>query len=93
VHFLNAREPNALARDCRFLRCHRLEGDRRGVGEDPAPARPHLPDLAVHAPSFLRPVVRDVELVAAEPRLRATAIQTVGSKGWDGFAVAFVTEI
>ena len=26
----------------------------------------------------------------AEPRVEATAIQTVGSKGWDGFAIAIV---
>jgi predicted O-methyltransferase YrrM len=32
------------------------------------------------------------ELVAAEPRVLATAIQTVGSKGYDGFALALVTE-
>ena len=30
------------------------------------------------------------ELMAAEPRLSATAIQTVGSKGYDGFAMAVV---
>jgi predicted O-methyltransferase YrrM len=30
------------------------------------------------------------ELLAAEPRVSATAIQTVGSKGWDGFAIAVV---
>lgn len=30
------------------------------------------------------------DLLAAEPRLDATAIQTVGSKGWDGFAIALV---
>jgi predicted O-methyltransferase YrrM len=30
-------------------------------------------------------------LVAAEPRVTATAIQTVGCKGYDGFAVALVT--
>jgi predicted O-methyltransferase YrrM len=30
------------------------------------------------------------ELLAAEPRVTATAIQTVGSKGHDGFAVAVV---
>jgi predicted O-methyltransferase YrrM len=30
------------------------------------------------------------DAVAAEPRLRATAIQTVGAKGYDGFAVALV---
>jgi len=31
------------------------------------------------------------ELLAADPRVTATAIQTVGSKGYDGFAVALVT--
>lgn len=31
------------------------------------------------------------ELVAAEPRVTATAIQTVGSKGYDGLAVTLVT--
>jgi predicted O-methyltransferase YrrM len=32
------------------------------------------------------------ELLASEPRLSATAIQTVGSKGYDGFAIAIVTD-
>ena len=32
------------------------------------------------------------ELVAAEPRVSATAIQTVGSKGYDGFTLMIVTE-
>jgi predicted O-methyltransferase YrrM len=36
-------------------------------------------------------VRRFFELVAAEPRLSATAIQTVGEKGHDGFALALVT--
>ncbi|MEH1909120.1 MAG: O-methyltransferase [Nostoc sp.] len=31
------------------------------------------------------------ELLASEPRVCATAIQTVGSKGYDGFAIAIVT--
>jgi predicted O-methyltransferase YrrM len=31
------------------------------------------------------------ELLAAEPRVSATAIQTVGSKGYDGFVIALVT--
>jgi predicted O-methyltransferase YrrM len=31
------------------------------------------------------------ELLAAEPRVSATAVQTVGSKGYDGFAIALVT--
>jgi predicted O-methyltransferase YrrM len=30
------------------------------------------------------------DAIAAEPRLRATAVQTVGAKGYDGFAVALV---
>jgi len=33
---------------------------------------------------------RFVELLAADPRVEATVIQTVGAKGWDGFAVALV---
>jgi predicted O-methyltransferase YrrM len=33
---------------------------------------------------------RMFEDLAAEPRLTATALQTVGSKGWDGFAIAIV---
>jgi predicted O-methyltransferase YrrM len=36
---------------------------------------------------------RDVlALLAAEPRLDATALQTVGSKNWDGFAMALVVD-
>jgi predicted O-methyltransferase YrrM len=31
------------------------------------------------------------ELVAAEPRLTATVVQTVGEKGWDGFLLALVS--
>jgi predicted O-methyltransferase YrrM len=34
---------------------------------------------------------RFFDRLAAEPRLTATAIQTVGAKGWDGFAIALVT--
>ena len=34
---------------------------------------------------------RFIELLAAEPRVIATAIQTVGNKGYDGFVVALVT--
>ncbi|MBV9428720.1 MAG: O-methyltransferase [Bradyrhizobiaceae bacterium] len=37
-----------------------------------------------------RGVRRFLELMAAEPRVTATAIQTVGSKGYDGFAIARV---
>jgi predicted O-methyltransferase YrrM len=34
---------------------------------------------------------RFMERLAAEPRVTATAIQTVGAKGYDGFALALVT--
>jgi predicted O-methyltransferase YrrM len=35
-------------------------------------------------------VRRMFEVMAAEPRVSATAIQTVGSKGYDGLAVALI---
>jgi predicted O-methyltransferase YrrM len=53
---------------------------RRGGVADPSNADP-----------LVRGVRRFNELLAAEPRVTATAIQTVGSKGYDGFAVALVT--
>jgi hypothetical protein len=31
------------------------------------------------------------EMLAAEPRVSATTIQTVGSKGYNGFTLALVT--
>jgi predicted O-methyltransferase YrrM len=37
-------------------------------------------------------VRRFYDLLGAEPRLQATAIQTVGDKGHDGFAIALVTD-
>lgn len=47
-------------------------------------------DAASGDPS-VQGVRRFNELLAAEPRVSATAIQTVGSKGYDGFAIALVT--
>lgn len=35
---------------------------------------------------------RMLELMAADPRVSATALQTVGIKGYDGFAIALVTK-
>jgi predicted O-methyltransferase YrrM len=49
-----------------------------------AAADPESHDPAVQG------VRRFNELVAAEPRVSATAIQTVGSKGYDGFALIVV---
>jgi predicted O-methyltransferase YrrM len=34
-----------------------------------------------------------LDALAADPRVDATAIQTVGSKGWDGFALAVVNDV
>jgi len=53
-------------------------------------------DGEVADPNSTDPRVQGVrrfnDLVAAEPRVSASAIQTVGSKGWDGLAVAVVLE-
>jgi predicted O-methyltransferase YrrM len=48
-------------------------------------------DAASEDPSVVG-IRRFLDLVAAEPRLTATAIQTVGAKGHDGFALALVTD-
>jgi predicted O-methyltransferase YrrM len=40
----------------------------------------------------VRGVRRFTELVAEHPRLTATAVQTVGEKGYDGFVLALVTD-
>ena len=38
-------------------------------------------------------VRRMIDLIAAEPRVSSTAIQTVGAKGYDGFAIAIVNAV
>jgi len=52
-------------------------------------------DGAVVDPSSADPDIQGIrrlnELLAAEPRVTATAIQTVGSKGYDGFTLILVT--
>jgi predicted O-methyltransferase YrrM len=45
---------------------------------------------AGHANPDIQGVRRFLAMLAAEPRVSATAIQTVGSKGYDGFAIALV---
>jgi len=54
------------------------------VVRDGAVADPASQDASV------RGVRRFIEALAAEPRVSATVIQTVGSKGYDGFALAVV---
>jgi predicted O-methyltransferase YrrM len=48
-------------------------------------------DAATHDPDILG-IRRFNEMLAAEPGVCATAIQTVGAKGHDGFAIVLVTE-
>jgi predicted O-methyltransferase YrrM len=54
------------------------------VVRDGAVVDPHSHDPSVHGVRAFFDAVHD------EPRLRATAIQTVGAKGYDGFALAVV---
>lgn len=53
-------------------------------------------DGAVIDPQSADPRVQGVrrfyEVLAAETRVTATAIQTVGGKGYDGFAIAIVNQ-
>jgi predicted O-methyltransferase YrrM len=58
---------------------------RGGAILDPEGSDPQLGDSGVQG------VRRFYELLAAEPRVSVTAIQTVGAKGHDGFALALVT--
>lgn len=53
---------------------------RKGEVIDPASPDPRI-----------QGVRRFFDAVAAEPRVSTTAIQTVGSKGYDGFAISLVT--
>jgi len=61
---------------------------RAGAILDPKAEDPSFEDGGIAAG-----VRRFYELLAAEPRVSATAIQTVGAKGHDGFALALVTAL
>jgi predicted O-methyltransferase YrrM len=61
---------------------------RAGAIIDPDAEDPSFGDGGVAAG-----VRRFYEMLAAEPRVSATAIQTVGAKGHDGFALALVTAL
>ena len=54
------------------------------VVRDGAVADPHSTDNRVQG------VRRFFDMMAADKRLSATALQSVGSKGWDGFSIAIV---
>ena len=46
--------------------------------------------LDAQAEEKVQGVRRLTDMLAAEPRVSATAVQTVGAKGWDGFILAVV---
>jgi len=67
-----------LTRRCRVILVDNVVRD--GAVIDPASADPRV-----------QGVRRFNDLIAAEPRVSATVIQTVGSKGYDGFVIVLVT--
>jgi predicted O-methyltransferase YrrM len=84
--FIDADKPNNPAYLTWALKLARpgtvIIGDnvvRDGAVTDPASADPRV-----------QGVRRFFDMLAAEPRVSATALQTVGSKGWDGFAIGLV---
>jgi predicted O-methyltransferase YrrM len=83
-----------------------IDADKRSYGEYLAAALPlSRPGTLIVADNIVRrgAVVapdgnpsaegarRLIEGLAAAPQVMATAVQTVGAKGWDGFAIALVT--
>jgi predicted O-methyltransferase YrrM len=86
--FIDADKPSNPAYLCEALRLSRpgtvIVADnvvRDGEVTDPRSRDPRVAGVR-----------RFLEMVAADPRLEATALQTVGSKGWDGFALIRVAE-
>ena len=47
--------------------------------------------LAAEGDDHVQGMRRFFELAASDPRVTATAVQTVGAKGHDGFAILLVT--
>ncbi|WP_237151658.1 O-methyltransferase [Oryzibacter oryziterrae] len=84
--FIDADKPNNPAYLEWALRLTRpgslIIGDN--VVRDGAVVDPDYPDARVQG------IRRFFDDIAANPRLSATALQTVGAKGWDGFAMALV---
>jgi predicted O-methyltransferase YrrM len=60
------------------------------VVRDGAILEPGAPDPLYGSTELIAGVRRFYELLSAEPRVIATAIQTVGDKGYDGFALGLV---
>jgi predicted O-methyltransferase YrrM len=70
-----------------------LKLTRRGsvILVDNVVRRAAVADAATSADPAVRGTRRFLELAAAEPRVSAVAVQTVGVKGYDGFAIVLVT--
>jgi len=60
------------------------------VVRDGAILEPGAPDPLTGSTDLVAGVRRFYELLSTEPRVSATAIQTVGAKGYDGFALGLV---
>ncbi|MEC3919954.1 O-methyltransferase [Nocardia sp. CDC160] len=87
VVFIDADKPNNPAYLGAALRLSKsgtvIIGDN--IVRNGAVTDPHSDDPRVHGSRAL------IEAMGSDPRLNATALQTVGVKGWDGFALAVVT--
>jgi predicted O-methyltransferase YrrM len=66
--------------------------DMMSILSHPAPGYKPAPAVADagSADARVQGVRAFFDMLAATPGLTATALQTVGSKGWDGFAIALV---
>jgi predicted O-methyltransferase YrrM len=62
------------------------------VVRDGAILDPNARDPLTGTPDLIKGVRSFYEMLAAEPRVSATAIQTVGAKGHDGFVLALVED-
>ena len=85
--FIDADKPNNVAY---FEWALRLSRPGSLIVVDNVVREGEVIDAASHSET-VQAVRRFMERLAAEPRVSATAIQTVGSKGYDGFAIALVT--
>jgi predicted O-methyltransferase YrrM len=84
--FIDADKPNNPAY---LTACLRLSRPGTVILADNVIREGHVADPASPDPS-VQGVRRFLEMLSTDPRLTATAIQTVGEKGHDGFALAIV---
>ena len=61
-----------------------------GIGIGPAGLGLLRLDPLTDAGRMVNGVRRGIDVLGSNPRVDATALQTVGIKGWDGFALAVI---